>query len=72
MRVSLEGKDGYAQILAAIAQMPDDAGLHFAAALITTAPAQKDAHVQHLTKARQGARADVLLARNLATHYLGE
>ena len=72
MKVSIAGKDGYAMVSAALAQLPDDAGVHFAAALMTTAPAQKAAHVQHLAKARQGAKADTLLARNLTTHYMGE
>ncbi|BCS35237.1 hypothetical protein TBR22_A44640 [Luteitalea sp. TBR-22] len=72
MKVSLQGKDGYAMVRAAMAQAPDDAALHFAAALMTTAPDKKAAHLQHLAKARQGARADTLLARNLTTHDMAE
>lgn len=61
--------DGYALVKAAVALMPQDAGLQFAAALITGSPDTRAQHAAHLEKARAMARADALVARNLATHF---
>ncbi|WP_396623469.1 hypothetical protein [Luteitalea sp.] len=72
MRAPIEGKDGYAMVRAAMAVVPADASMQFAAALMTTTPDQKAAHQQHLAKARAAASADALLARNLTTHFMGE
>jgi hypothetical protein len=54
----------------AIALRSDDPQMEFAAALITL-PGPRDEHAQHAQKAIAGARIDALLARNLATHFLG-
>jgi hypothetical protein len=69
MRAPIEGKDGYAMVRAAMAQLPDDPGLQFAAALITTTPERRTAHADHLDKARTMARRDAVVARNLASHF---
>lgn len=69
MRAPIEGKDGYAMVRAAMAQLPDDPGLQFAAALITATPERRTAHADHLEKARTMARRDAVVARNLATHF---
>jgi hypothetical protein len=67
-----EGVDGYAMVKKAIALRGsgDDAQMEFAAALITlSGPA--DEHRQHAQKAVAGAKTDSLLARNLATRFIG-
>jgi hypothetical protein len=64
------GVDGYAMVKKAIALRSDDPQMEFAAALITL-PGPRDEHAQHAQKAIAGARIDALLARNLATHFLG-
>jgi len=69
VKATIDGVDGYALVKAAMSQMPNDAGLQFAAALMTTAPATQAQHAAHLTKAREMARADALVARNVATHF---
>jgi hypothetical protein len=69
VKATIDGVDGYALVKAAMAQMPNDAGLQFAAALITESPATRAQHTAHLTKAREMARADALVARNVATHF---
>ncbi|MGV3520205.1 hypothetical protein [Luteitalea sp.] len=69
MRAPIEGKDGYAMVRAAMVQLPDDPGLQFAAALITTTPERRTAHADHLEKARTMARRDAVVARNLVTHF---
>ncbi len=55
---------GYALIEKSLAVEPADASLHFAAALIA-AGTNRQAYTSHATKARAGAGADSLLARNL-------
>lgn len=62
--------DGYAWVKKAIALRGDDAEMEFAAALITLS-GPRDEHAQHAQKAIVGAKADALLAQNLATHFLG-
>ena len=52
-----------------MAQMPNDAGMQFAAALITESPARRAQHTAHLQKAREMAKSDALVARNMATHF---
>lgn len=61
--------DGYALIKKAIQLRGNDPQMEFAAALITlSGPA--DEHADHAQKAKAGANADPLLARNLATHFM--
>lgn len=67
--------DGYAMVKRAIALRGpalrgDDPQMEFAAALITLSGPQ-EAHRQHAQKAIAGAKADALLAQNLATHFIG-
>jgi hypothetical protein len=64
--------DGYAMVKKAIALRGngDDPQMEFAAALITlSGPAEE--HRQHAQKAVAGAKTDSLLARNLATRFIG-
>jgi hypothetical protein len=70
VQAEIEGKDGYEMVRTAMAKHPGDAGMQFAAALITATPERRAVHAQHLQKAREGARADTLLARNLSTHFM--
>jgi hypothetical protein len=63
--------DGYALVKHAIQLRGSDPQMEFAAALITLAgPA--DEHRAHVEKALAGAKTDPLLARNLASHFMGE
>lgn len=62
--------DGYAMVKKAIALRGDDAEMEFAAALITLSGPREE-HAQHAQKAIAGAKADALLAQNLATHFIG-
>jgi hypothetical protein len=64
------GVDGYAMVKKAIALRGDDAQMEFAAALITLSGPREE-HAQHAQKAIAGAKADSLLAQNLATHFVG-
>lgn len=69
------GVDGYAWVKKAIALRAaalhgDDAQMEFAAALITLSGPREE-HALHAQKAIAGAKADALLAQNLATHFLG-
>ena len=64
------GVDGYALVKKAIALRGDDAQMEFAAALITLSGPREE-HAQHAQKAIAGAKADALLAQNLATHFIG-
>ncbi|HKW64669.1 MAG TPA: hypothetical protein VJN89_19105 [Candidatus Acidoferrum sp.] len=69
------GVGGYAWVKRAIALRGaglhgDDAQMEFAAALITLSGPREE-HAQHAQKAIAGAKADSLLAQNLATHFLG-
>ncbi len=70
------GFDGYALVKKAIglrgtALHADDPQMEFAAALITLSGPQ-DEHRQHALKAIAGAKADPLLAQNLASHFMGQ
>ena len=69
------GVDGYAWVKKAIALRAaalhgGDAQMEFAAALITLSDPREE-HALHAQKAIAGAKADALLAQNLATHFLG-
>ncbi len=64
------GVDGYALVKKAIALRGDDPQMEFAAALITLSGPREE-HAQHAQKAIAGAKADALLAQNLATHFIG-
>lgn len=70
VKADIAGIDGYALVRQALSLHPGDAAMQFAAALITTSPDRTRAHVEHVRKAREGARADALLARNLSTHVM--
>jgi hypothetical protein len=65
------GIDGYALIKEAIQLRGNDPQMEFAAALVTLhGPAsEQQAHAQ---KAIAGAKNDPLLARNLASHFIGD
>jgi len=70
------GVDGYALVKKAIglrgtAPHADDPQMEFAAALITLSGPQEE-HRQHALKAIAGAKADPLLAQNLASHFMGQ
>jgi hypothetical protein len=68
VRDVLRGHDGVQYINASLAAKPGDAGLEFAAALIT-ADKDRGAYQRHAERARAGASQDGLLARNL--NHLG-
>ena len=65
-----QGVDGYALVKKALGFRGNDGQMEFAAALITlSGPARKNQ--EHAQKATDGAKTDVLLARNLNTRFLG-
>src|SRR5260370_9609805 len=69
------GLDGYAMVKKALAMRAaalhaDDPQMEFAAALITLSGPQNEHH-QHAQKALTGAKADSLLAQNLAARFGG-
>jgi len=65
------GLDGYALIKEAIQLRGNDPQMEFAAALVTLhSPASE--HQAHAQKAIAGAKNDPLLARNLASHFIGD
>jgi len=65
-----KGLDGYALVKKAIQARGEDPQMEFAAALISLGgPASEQA--EHARKALAGAKSDPLLARNLATHFMG-
>jgi hypothetical protein len=63
--------DGYALVKQAIQLRPNDAQMEFAAALITLSGPVSE-HQDHVQKATAGAKNDPLLARNLASHFMGD
>lgn len=65
------GVDGYALIAEAGEIKGADPEIEFALALASSWPKQKETHVSHLTKARQGAVSGTLLASNLQSHFSG-
>ncbi|MBZ5522196.1 MAG: hypothetical protein LAP21_08135 [Acidobacteriia bacterium] len=64
------GIDGYSLVKKALTLRGDDPQMEFAAALITLRGPEKE-HREHAQKAMAGAKGDPLLARNLASHFLG-
>src|SRR5437763_1036841 len=64
------GIDAYALVRKALALRGNDPQMEFAAALITLSGPERE-HKEHAQKAIAGGKADPLLARNLATHFLG-
>jgi hypothetical protein len=60
--------DGYEWVRKAIALRGSDPQMEFAAALMTTEGAGSE-HERHLQNAMAGAKADALLARNLASRF---
>ena len=60
--------DGYESVRKAIALRGSDPQMEFAAALMTTDGARSE-HDRHLQNAMAGAKADALLARNLASRF---
>lgn len=65
------GLDGYSFVKRALTLRGSDPEMEFAAALITLRGPQQ-AHLEHTRKAIAGANADALLARNLASRFLGD
>jgi hypothetical protein len=63
--------DGYALVKKAIQLRGSDPQMEFAAALITLGGPSSE-HRAHVEKALAGAKTDPLLARNLASHFMGE
>ncbi len=64
------GLDGYAWVVKAINLRGSDPEMEFAAALITLGSQQAN-HQDHVLKATVGAKADPLLAQNLASRFIG-
>lgn len=60
--------DGYEWVRKAIALRGSDPQMEFAAALMTTDTARSE-HDRHLQNAMAGAKADAMLARNLASRF---
>jgi hypothetical protein len=60
--------DGYEWVRKAIALRGSDPQMEFAAALMTTDPARSE-HERHLQNAMAGAKADAMLARNIASRF---
>jgi hypothetical protein len=65
------GVDGFSWVKKAISMRGQDAEMEFAAALMTPENSQKE-HNEHLQKAIAGAKADPLLARNIAKRFSKE
>lgn len=65
------GMDGYALIKEAIQLRGDDPQMEFAAALVTLSGPVSE-HQAHAQKAIAGSKKDPLLARNLASHFMGD
>ena len=65
------GIDGYALVKQAIQLRGHDPQMEFAAALLTLSGPDSE-HREHVQKAMAGAKTDPLLARNLASHFMGE
>ena len=65
VRTVLARGDGSLRIAEAMKLRPDDAAMHFAAALVSSADRRRGDHALHARLARAGARTDRLLALNL-------
>ena len=63
-----KGLDGYGWVKKAISLRASDPEMEFAAALITLSGPERE-HNDHVEKAMAGAKADPLLAQNLASHF---
>jgi len=61
--------DGYSLVAKALEGIPNEAEMHFAAALMTLDPKYKKDHEHHLEQAARGAKDGSLLARNLVSHF---
>ena len=59
------GVDGYAMVRASLSASGNDPAIEFAAALMTSDPARRASHDDHVRRARAGVPADSLLARNV-------
>jgi hypothetical protein len=66
-----QGIDGYALVKQAIQLRGQDAQMEFAAALISLSGPVPEHH-DHVQRAVAGAKSDPLLARNLASRFMGE
>ena len=64
VRPLVENGRGYSLIQRSLSLRPDDATLHFAAALIA-ADTNRAAYIDHAAKAKAGAAGDPLLTRNI-------
>jgi hypothetical protein len=64
LRGTIGDNDGYALVKKSLTLRPDDAAMEFAAALIARGTRHAD-YATHAAKARRGATADALLAKNL-------
>jgi hypothetical protein len=62
------GIDGYEFVKKALAIDPDSAEMHFAAAIVASAPPRPEERAEHLRKARAG-KPNPLLAKNLSSHF---
>ena len=69
VKAEISGIDGYEMVKTAMALHPGNAGMEFAAALIASTPDKRAVHAQHLQKAKDAARTDTLVARNITTHF---
>lgn len=66
-----EGFDAYGHVQKALSLRGNDPEMEFAAALMTLRGLEKD-HQEHTQRAIAGAKADPLLAQNLASHFIGD
>jgi hypothetical protein len=66
LQAVLAGGNGSIRIAQALALLPDEPALRFAAALVAAADERKADYNTHARLARAGAPADALLARNIA------
>lgn len=63
--------DGYAVLVKARELRGPDAEMEFALALASSWPNRRSEHATHVSRARAGAKANSLLALNLASHFSG-
>jgi hypothetical protein len=63
--------DGYALLLKARELRGHDPDMEFALALASAWPMKRAEHLEHLARARAGAKSGSLLATNLASHFSG-
>lgn len=65
MRALVADRDAYTLVKKSLAASPNTPAIEFAAALIAS-DSSRDAYLAHAQKARAGAKADALLARNIS------